>query len=253
MNKFVGLFLLACGVCLGTAHEASAQGAPWSDRGYINLGWGVESGSSTMTDTRSASIYEETATVNTESTFTSGSLFDVGVGLRIFKNLTIGAAYHQEQNDTEGTVSGSIPSPVFFNRPRTLSGAEPLDRKEAATHFTIGWVVPLSTKLDFMIYAGPSFFRLTQEVISNVVPNEAGATSTTIGATITTAERKKSVTGYNAGVDMTYIAWSNDSIRLGVGGFVRMSAAETEVEMMSTTQPTTVGGVQFGLGARLRF
>jgi hypothetical protein len=253
MHKSVVMLLIVCGVFAGTASEASAQGATWADRGYINVGWGVESGTTDMTDTRTSTIYEESATVNTASTFTSGSLFDVGVGIRIWRNLTIGAAYHQEQNDTEGTVSGQIPSPVFFNRPRTLTGTEPLDRKEAATHLNIGWVVPIGSKLDVLVYGGPSFFRLTQEVISNVVPNESGASGSTIPGTITVAERKKSQTGYNVGADVTYIVWSNDSVRVGVGGFARMTSAETDVELLSTSQPTKVGGVQFGFGARLRF
>jgi hypothetical protein len=252
MNKLATSLFVIGSVFIGT-HQASAQTAPWSDRGYINVGWGVESGSSAMTDTRTAPIYEESATINTSSTFSSGSLFDVGVGVRVWRNLTLGVGYHQEQNDTEGTVSGSIPSPLIFNRPRTLTGSELLDRKEMATHINIGWVLPISTKFDVMVYGGPSFFRLTQDVISNVVPNEAGATGTTIGSTITVSERSKSVTGFNAGVDATYIVWENDSIRLGAGAFARFSQASTEVEMLSTTQPTDVGGMQFGFGARLRF
>jgi len=95
MNKFVVTLLLVCGVFVGTASQASAQGATWADRGYINVGWGAESGSSAMTDTRTSTVYEETATVVSTSNFTSGSLFDVGVGLRIWRNLTVGAAYHQ--------------------------------------------------------------------------------------------------------------------------------------------------------------
>src|SRR5688572_19075485 len=97
MNKSVVLFLIVCSVSIGTAGQASAQGATWADRGYVNVGWGVESGSSAMTDTQTATIYEEAATIVSTSNFTSGSLFDVGVGVRIWRNLTVGAAYHQEQ------------------------------------------------------------------------------------------------------------------------------------------------------------
>ena len=253
MNKSVVTLLIVCGVFGVTARQASAQSGVWADRGYINVGWGIESGSSSMSDTRTGTIYDESATITSSSTFSSGSLFDVGAGIRIIKNLTVGVGYHQEQNDTEGTVTGSIPSPVFFNRPRALTGSEPLDRKEAATHINIGWVLPFSEKLDVMIYGGPSFFRLTQDVISDVKPNETGATSSTIGATISTAERKKSVTGFNVGADATYILWQNDSIRLGAGGFVRFTQASTDVEMMATSQPTDVGGMQFGFGGRIRF
>src|SRR4030095_5283705 len=98
MNKSVVTLLIVCGVFAGTARQVSAQGATWADRGYINVGWGVESGSSAMTDTKTSSIYEESGTIVSSSTFTSGSLFDVGVGIRVIKNLTVGVAYHQEQN-----------------------------------------------------------------------------------------------------------------------------------------------------------
>lgn len=254
MNKSVVMFLIACGVFAGSVRQASAQGATWADRGYINVGWGVESGSSAMTDSRTSSIYEETATITSSSTFTSGSLFDVGAGIRIIRNLTVGVAYHQEQNDTEGTLGGSIPSPVFFNRPRTLSETVTgLDRKEQATHLQIGWVIPFGQKLDVLVSAGPSFFRVTQEVVSDVRIGEQGGAFTSVVATPTIAERKKSKTGYNAGVDATYILWQNDSIRLGAGGFVRFTKADVDIDMLNSSQPTEVGGVQFGFGARLRF
>ena len=254
MHKLVAALFLVSSVCLGSAHEASAQGAPWSDRGYINVGWGVESGSSTMTDTRTQTIYEEAATITSSSTFTSGSLFDVGVGVRIWKNLTVGAGYHQEQNDTDGTLTGSIPSPVFFNRPRTLNDTVAgLNRKESAVHATIGWVVPFGPKIDVMFYGGPSFFRLEQDAVSDVKISEQGGSFTAVLATPTRISRKKSQTGYHAGFDATYIVWQNDSIRLGAGGFVRFTQASTDVEMLTSAQPTDVGGVQFGFGARIRF
>src|SRR5262245_2748061 len=152
MNKLV-VFLFACSVFAGAAQSASAQSIS-QDRGYINLGWGVESGSSAMTDSRTSTIYGESSTISTSSTFTSGSLFDVGIGIRVFKNFTVGAAFHQEQNDTDGTVTGSIPSPIFFNRPRQLSATEPLDRKEMATHLVLGWIVPLGSKFDVLVSGG---------------------------------------------------------------------------------------------------
>jgi hypothetical protein len=254
MNKSVVTFLIVCGVFVGTAGKAAAQTAPWSDRGYINVGWGVESGSSAMTDTRTSTIYEETSTINSSSTFSSGSLFDVGVGLRVWKNLTVGAAYHQEQNDADGVLSGSIPSPVFFNRPRTLSHTVAgLKRKEQATHVVLGWVMPFGAKFDVMVSGGPSFFRLEQDAVSNVKIAESGGAFTTIVVDPTITTRRKSQTGYNAAVDATYIVWSNDSIRIGAGGFVRFTQASTEVEMLKSSQPTDVGGIQFGFGGRIRF
>ena len=207
-----------------------------------------------MTDTKTGNIYEESATITSSSTFSSGSLFDVGVGVRVFRNLTVGIGYHQEQNDTEGTLTGSIPSPVFFNRPRQLNDTVTgLDRKEQATHLQVGWVLPFGEKLDVMVFGGPSFFRLTQDTVSDVTIAEQGGSFATVVAQPTISERSKSVTGFNVGADATYIVWSNDSIRLGVGGFLRFTQASTDVEMLTTSQPTDVGGMQFGFGARIRF
>ena len=254
MNKFVVTLLIVCGVFAGTARQASAQGGTWADRGYINVGWGVESGSSAMTDSRTGTIYEETATVTSSSTFSSGSLFDVGVGVRVFRNFTVGASYHQEQNDTEGRLTGSIPSPVVFNRPRTLDQAVPgLERKEKAVHLQFGWVVPINEKVDVLVYGGPSFFRMEQDVVSDVTFGE-GSNNTAV-ATPSIATRKKSQTGYNVGADATYIVWQNDSIRVGAGGFVRFTQASTDIEMFNggAPQSTDLGGLQFGFGARLRF
>ena len=254
MNKSAVVFLLACSVFAGSTRVASAQSAA-TDRGYINLGWGVESGSSAMSDTRTSTIYEEAATITSTSDFTSGSLFDVGVGIRVWRNLTIGGAYHQEQNDTNGRLTGSIPSPVFFNRPRNLDVEVPgLDRKESATHLVIGWMVPIGTKFDVMVFGGPSFFRVNQDTVSEVIISEPGGDFSTVSAAPQITERAKSVTGYHVGVDGTYILWTNDSIRLGAGGFVRFTQASTEIEMLSGSGVSTdLGGIQFGFGGRIRF
>lgn len=255
MNRFAVTTLIVCGVFAGMPGQASAQGGTWADRGYINLGWGVESGSSAQSSTVTKGIYEETATVTSAATFTSGSLFDVAFGLRIIKNFTVGVGYHQEQNDTEGQLTGQIPSPVFFNRPRSLADTVPgLDRKESAVHLNFGWVLPFSDKFDVLVYGGPSFFRLNQESVTDVTVGETGGNFTTVVAQPSITEIKRSVTGYNVGADATYILWSNDSVRIGAGGFVRFTQASTDVDMLGgTTQPTDVGGMQFGFGGRIRF
>ncbi|HEX4913648.1 MAG TPA: hypothetical protein VFV51_06815, partial [Vicinamibacterales bacterium] len=130
------------------ARDAHAQTGTWADRGYVNIGFGVESGSSSLTDTQNITIYEEAGTLTTSTTWTSGSLIDAGFGVRVWRNMTVGVGYHMEDNDTDGSVSGSIPSPIFFNRPRQLSQEVVLERKESAVHLVFGWVVPFSEKLD---------------------------------------------------------------------------------------------------------
>lgn len=245
--------VVVAGLVLAAARDASAQ-KPWEDRVYMNIGLGLESGDSTLTDTRPLTIYEETGSVSTTSTFTSGSLLDVGVGFRLWKNLSAGVSYHQEQNDADATVPGSAPHPIFYNQPRTFTAtASALERKESAVHAQFGWMVPIGTKFDVLVFAGPSFFRLQQEVFTSVTVTEKGAPYSEVAVTGTRETRKKSSTGYNVGADMAYVVWQNDSVRLGAGAFVRYTTAETTVLLLSTEQPTTVGGLQFGFGGRIRF
>jgi hypothetical protein len=253
MKQSVLVLVVMFGVCASVAKDANAQGGTWADRGYVNIGFGVESGSSSLTDTRNLVIYEESATITSNTTWTSGSLVDAGFGLRVWRNLTVGIAYHQEENDTDSEITGSIPSPIFFNRPRTLNQEVVLERKEKAAHLVIGWAVPLGEKYDVLLFGGPSFFRLEQDAVSDVEIGEGAPPFTTVVADVDITTRKKSLTGFNVGADATYILWSNDSVRVGAGGFVRYTKATGSVLLLATEQDTEVGGVQFGFGGRIRF
>lgn len=254
MKQSVFVLVVMFGVCAGVARDANAQGGSWADRGYVNLGFGFESGSSSLTETANLTIYEEAATLTTTTDWSSGFVFpDAAFGVRVWRNLTVGVGYHQEENDTDSQLTGSIPSPIFFNRPRTLDQDIDLERKEKAAHLVFGWVVPVNEKFDVMLFGGPSFFRLEQDVVSDVEFGEQGAPFTTVVADATVTTQKKSLTGFNVGVDATYILWTNDDLRIGAGGFLRFTQASGDVQMMTTTQSTDVGGIQFGFGARLRF
>lgn len=256
MKQFVWTVLVVCGVCAGVAQDAHAQTGTWADRGYLNIGFGVESGSSSLADSQNLVIYEEAGTISSSTTWTSGSLIDAGFGVRVWRNMTIGMAYHQEENDTDSALTGLIPSPIFFNRPRQISQDVILERKEKAVHLVFGWVLPFNEKLDVMVFGGPSFFRLEQdgvEPFTNSDIGESGSPFTQVVLDVDVATRKKNLTGYNLGADATYILWSNDDIRIGAGGFVRFSKASGDILQLTTEQSTEVGGVQFGFGARVRF
>lgn len=244
--------MVLCGL-VGGAREAAAQGAP-QDRVYLNIGFGVESGSTDANDSKQYTLYDEVATTSTTTKWTSGSFFGGGLDLRVFKGLTVGASYHQETNTSDTAITGTVPHPIFFNRSRVLnSSATGLYRRENATHFSIGWVVPIGTKLDVLVSGGPSMFRLEQDVVSDVKIAERGGAFTEIVVEPIKVTQKRSANGYNVAADVTYILWQNDNIRLGGGGFVRYTSATTDVRLLVSDFDTTIGGVQFGFGARIRF
>ena len=254
MRRLVLTFLVT-GLIAGASRDAAAQTRAWDDRVYLNVGFGVESGTSALADSNTFLIYDETGTVSTSSTYTSGSLFDVGIGFRIWRNFSVGASYHQEQNTADISVTGSVPHPVFFNQPRSFSttGGEADFRKEKAVHLQFGWMLPFGEKFDVLVFGGPSWFRLEQPVVSDITIADSTSPFLQVTVTPNIEIRKKSPMGFNVGADATYIVWQNDSVRLGAGAFVRYALAQTTVLLLKTEQDTDVGGVQFGFGGRLRF
>ena len=245
--------LMVVGLLFGGTREAAAQGTP-DDRVYLSIGFGVESGASDLNDSKQYTLYDETATTNTAAHWTSGSIFASGVDFRVFKNLTVGVSYHQETNTTDTAITGTVPHPLFYNRPRNYTTkAGGLYRRENATHISFGWVVPFTPKLDLLVTGGPSFFRLEQDVVSDVTIAEKGGDFSEVVVAPTVVSQKRSVTGYNVGADVTYIFWQNDSVRLGAGGFVRYTGATTDVRLLVSDLETKVGGIQFGFGGRIRF
>lgn len=255
MRKLAGFLML--GLLAIGGREAAAQGlgmgATSDDRVFITVGFGVENGSSDMTDTLNFTLYDEAATATTTTTWSSGSFFEGSAAVRVYRNFTVGLGYHQETNTTDTEISGTAPHPVFFNRPRTFAATEDgLYRREKAVHLTFGWVVPIDDKLDVHVTAGPTFFRLSQDVVTEVNIAESGNFATPVVEGEVT-EQKKSVTGFNVGADVTYILWQNDNMRIGAGGFLRYTSAEADVRMLANEVSTKVGGMQFGFGARVRF
>ncbi len=251
MHKLVAVMVL--GLLVGGSREAAAQGTP-DDRVFLSVGFGVESGSSDANDVKQYTLYDEPATTEVKTPWSSGSFFESGVAIRVYRSMTVGLSYHQETNTAETAITGTAPHPVFFNRPRTFSSeAGGLYRRENATHLSFGWIVPINPKLDVLVSGGPSFFRLRQDVVSDVVITESGGGFTTVVATPTVVTQRRSEAGFHVGADVTYILWQNDRMRLGGGAFVRYAGATTDVRLLVSDVETKVGGVQFGFGGRIRF
>ena len=247
---------LMTAVLVGVSLPASAQPTPWEDRVFVNLSFGVDTGTTEIAQSGTLPdlIYGEPATFQTDAEFGSFAIFDFAVGARIYRNVGVAIAYHTGGTTGDGTISGTVPHPQFFDRPRSFTQAfDDAERDEHATHLQIGWMVPVNDKLDVFIYGGPSFYQVTQEMVTNISFTEQGPPYTNVTVLANVQRQKENATGYNFGVDGTYFAYTADQWRLGVGGFLRFTGATAKFNVGGTTFETDAGGVQFGFGARLRF
>jgi hypothetical protein len=248
---------IAVGVLtLVSTRDASAQSLQnWTDRGFFNFNVGFESTSGTLADAVTFRLYDEDGSKSVEQTLDSGGFIDFSVGGRVWRNVSVGIGFHREATSGQAVVAGSVPNPFVFtrNRPVALT-VDDLERHERAIHLQFGYMIPVSDKLTVHVFAGPSFFRLTQDVVSDVTFTEQPPAFTSVTATAVVSERGESSTGGHIGADVSYMLYDNGTVKLGGGGFLRYSGATAGVPVLGTDEiESDLGGLQIGFGVRVRF
>ena len=245
---------VACGavaVGIATASVAEAQVLPWEDTGYVHINYGYQSGDRALTESLSETVYCETATYEANHASSGGGGLDIGGGVRVWSNLAAGVTVTSFSSSSAATVSGTVPNPLFFNRPRTVAvDLTGLEHKELGVHLQAVWVMPLSEQLTVSVGGGPSFFSVEQGLLAGVTvvgQETAPFNAVSVGASSTTAS--ESAVGGNAGVDVTYMFTE----RLGGGAFVRWTGGSLDLPTAGGIQSIDVGGVQSGAGLRVKF
>lgn len=248
------LFVFVCAALAASADPASAQTVQdWLDRGYFNVNVGFGSTSGTLNDATTFRLYDETGTRRVTQPTDGGPFFDFSIGTRVWRNASVGLGYHRGSSSNHATVEASVPHPLFFNTFRAVSLATgDLNRTESAVHLQFGYMLPMSDRLSVHVTAGPSFFRLKQDVVGDVTFAETPPFNT-VNATTVVAERSDSTVGINVGADVTYLFYEANDVRVGGGMFVRYSGATAEIPVIANSAETDLGGLQIGFGARVRF
>ena len=168
------LALCACAI----PQMATAQTMQWTDKGYITVNGGYQSGSHDLSQSATFPLYDEIATVNSTTEVKGGGMFDVGGAYKIWKNnLLVGLSYSHVASKSDGSVTGSIPDPVFFDRPRTVSATVPgLKHSENQVHIDAIWMMPVANKLDIGLSFGPTIVAVKQDTIPTLTVTEPGPT-----------------------------------------------------------------------------
>jgi len=257
------LKLLALGVLfvVGAAPAANAQ-APASDRSrfFFNVSVGGQWKEQTFTDSSTFDIYGEKGAVAAAHSIGGGTLFDVGLGARVWKNLSVGVAYSTLTNKNDATISVRVPHPAIFGQSRTATVTVPdLEHSENVVHLQFIWTIPLMRKFELAVMAGPSFFTVRQTVATVQAPQDIRDVAPFTTVTITSAsltDMKDSPVGVNVGIDGTYSILNIKGIGIGIGGFVRYSGASLDLPTtagMTRDSDLKTGGPQGGAGLRFRF
>jgi hypothetical protein len=205
-------------------------------------------------------IYNERGAVAAAHSIGGGTLFDFSVGTRVWRSLSVGIGYSTLKNFNEAAMSVRVPSPIVFGQSRTATATVPdLEHSENVVHLQFIWTIPVTSKFDIAVSAGPSFFTVRQTVAAVQAPQDIRDPPPFNNVTITTVsltDVKDSPVGVNVGVDGTYLIRTIKGIGIGVGGFVRYAGASLDLPTpLNMTRDTELkaGGPQGGAGLRFRF
>jgi hypothetical protein len=233
--------VLAVCAAIVAAIPATARAQTSGERAFINFGAGAQPERHSLTASESFPLYDETVTVSAEQHISNGPLFEIGGGLRVTRGLAVGAAFSTFGRSGGGTLSASIPDPVFYSRPTSVSrDASDLEHKERNIHLQALWFVPVNSKFDIAVSAGPSFIHVSQELATASIV--AGAQT----VTVTRATETGSTVGFNAGAQGHYLV----APHFGVGLFFGYAGGSVDLPHASDFK---VGGFRTGLALQARF
>ena len=225
-----------------TPATTSQSAMPLGGKVFVAVNAGAQTRSSTINNDFSFPIYGQTATVTTTASVGSGPIFDLSVGYRFMPSLGVALGFSSFSSTGTAQGAASIPSPTFFNRPAAVTiNAVDAKRTDRNMYLVLVGFVPITEKIELSVFVGPSLTRVQQELVADVsVPAGTQNVVSTIQSQSGTAK------GVNIGADIAYQFLK----QLGAGVFLRYNGGSVD---LTTVQGVKAGGLQVGIGARLRF
>lgn len=239
--------LMACGALLLVAGPAHAQ----ADRLTIvaNGGALVAPGSFGQDFTLTRNL--EPAPVTTDLSLATGGAFEAGVRVRVGRRLGIGVVGFAASSTASGTLEAQIPHPLYFKKPRDVSGdLSDLTRKERGAHVELAVPLHSSDGGDLTLFGGPSYFDIEQDLVTDLSYSDSYPFDTATLDDTTSSTVKEAGYGFNVGLE--YARQISRSARVALlgrysRGTLTLSAAEgNEAEVHA-------GGIFVGVGLRFGF
>ena len=222
------------------------------DRIYISVNGAFQTGGSDFGESVTFRENAEDGRFTTDYEVKSGPALNISVGATLWRNIGVGVGVTRYSKNTPTTFSASVPHPFFFNRARTVDGEIPgIEREELAVHVQARATFVPTRRIQAVVFGGPSFFSVKQDVDSDFEINEMYPYDTaTFGRGIAT-EVDESKIGFNVGADVGYFF----TRQVGVGGSVQWAGTTIKAPASggSGTFDIKAGGLQAGGGLRLRF
>ena len=241
---FVSVFFFA------VQPRVSAQTAPVS-RGFVVVNGGYQLTSNDFSDSAVKRENAEDGRFDTKYAVGRGVAFDVAAGGIVWRRLGVGVGVSRFSVATPASLSATVPHPFFFNQPRSVNGeATGLKREEMAIHIQVRGVLPVGDQLQVMVFGGPSFFQITQGVVTDFSYTDSYPYDAATFSAATTIDASVSKLGFHVGGDVAFFFTK----QVGIGATVQFAGASVLLPTADgATQSVKVGGGRVGGGLRFRF
>jgi len=228
------------------------------ERGWLDVNLGAATAAvDTFSLERTFTLFREDATARVTYGSPTGASFDFGGGFMFTRSLGVGITFGGTAHLEPAGLYLNIPHPTIFNRHAsdTSDTDRDFERVEGAVHLHLMGAVDLSPRARFRLFAGPSYFRVEQDLVSDITYDQVftllGSNEIEIRSYEYVPRMQSTGWGFHAGADVSYFF----TRVVGVGALVRFSRAELEAEnpFWNERFELKAGGVQFGGGLRLKF
>lgn len=251
MTQGLQAILLALIAMLALPDLAVAQPGTFETRGFVIVNGGYQLTANDFDVRSSFRANAEDGSFTTEYDLKGGPALDVAGGAMLWRRrLGVSVGVTRFSRSTPSSLSGSVPHPFYFSRPRSVRGdIGGLKREELGVHVQARAIVPIGSRLQVMAFGGPSFFQVKQGMVTHFTWVDSYPFDDASFSAASTTNAKGSKVGFNAGADVAFFFIR----QVGVGGTVQFSGATVEVEGAGNTQDVKAGGAKAGVGLRVRF
>lgn len=238
---------------------------PWErqsssfERGWIDVNLGVAiAANRSVTLEFSQPWFQETRVFRMTYDNPTGASFDFGGGAMITPQIGVGVSLVGTAHRAVPELFVSVPHPNFFNAlgNDTTDADREFWRREGSINLQLVGVSELDDNVRLRVFGGPSWFRVEQDLVSNLRYAQVFGVFTRVNeVAITSYDHVEKVEGtgwgYHVGADLSVFF----TRVVGVGGFARYSRGTVDlVEPFAGDEiEFRVGGWQAGGGLRLKF
>lgn len=249
-----------------TPAAQTAQPRPWEtqsartfERGWIDVNFGVAlAAEKEFAIEVSGPLFRETRTFRMGYENPTGASFDFGGGVMITPEFGVGVSFAGTAHQSPVDLFVSVPHPFAFNANATDSEAtdRQFQRAEGSVNIQLVGAAQLSDRVRARVFGGPTYFRVQQDLVSNVRYAQVFGVFTRVNEVeITSYEYDEKVEatgwGFHVGGDVSFFF----NRVVGIGGFARYSQGRVDIEepIVGDVIELKTGGFQAGGGLRLKF